>query len=326
MLQSKQWISEQDKDELLLPTWQRLVDLMADLCSTPAGFIVQAGSDKYKIIIANQSVENPYSANVTIESDVNIFCREVVKQDTNLYIGNATERPEWHSNPEVSEDGFNTYLGYPLHWPDGSVFGTICVMDYAKTEFDDRYHKLMLHFRDMAERELDLLDKNIQLENTALCDDLTNLFNRKGFFLAAKQLIKSAKRDRATICICYFDIDNLKPINDNYGHQVGDEIINSFAKHLKETFREVDVIARFGGDEFVVMCQETTQLDISTIINRLSDFINDKEYQPKLSFSYGYASINANAVDDEVVENLIKLADDEMYKNKDSKKANSIDK
>jgi len=323
MLQSKKWISEQDKHELLLPAWQRLVDLMAELCSTPAGFIVQAGGDKYKVIIANRSVENPYSANITIESDVNIFCREVVKQDCSLYVGNATELPEWHSNPEVSEDGFNTYLGYPLHWPDGSVFGTICIMDYAKTEHNDKYHKLMLHFREMAERELDLLNKNIQLENTALSDDLTHLLNRKGFFLAAKQLIKSAKRDRATICICYFDIDNLKPINDNYGHQAGDRFIKSFAKHLKETFREVDIIARFGGDEFVVMCQETTQLDISTIINRLSDFISNENYQPKLSFSYGYASINASAVDDKIVENLIKLADDEMYKNKESKRANS---
>ena len=178
----------------------------------------------------------------------------------------------------------------------------------------------------LIREELDLLNKNIQLENTASCDDLTYLFNRKGFFLAAKQLIKSAKRDRASVCICYFDIDNLKPINDNYGHQVGDEIIKSFATHLKDTFREVDVIARFGGDEFVVMCQETTQLDISTIINRLSDFISEKKYQPELTFSYGYASINASAVDDEVIENLIKLADDEMYKNKDAKKTNNGDK
>lgn len=320
MLLSKKWISEQDKGDLLLPAWQRLVDLMAELCGTPAGFIVQAGNGKYKVIIANQSVENPYNADMTVDEDVNLFCREVVRQDSCLYVGNATELPEWQTNPEVTEDGFNTYLGYPLHWPDGSLFGTICVMDFAKTESEERYHKLMGHFRDMAERELDLLNKNIQLESSALCDDLTSLFNRKGFFLAAEQLIKSAKRDRATISICYFDLDNLKPINDNHGHQAGDEVIKSFAQHLKNTFREVDVIARFGGDEFVVICQEAKQLDVSGMICRLTEMLEKQNDAIKTSFSYGYASISADAIDNEVVERLIKLADDEMYKDKSAKK------
>lgn len=320
MLISNKWVFEQDKDDLLLPAWQRLVDLMAELCGTPAGFIVQAGDDNYKVIIANESEENPYSANATIDADVNIFCREVVRQDCCLYVGNATERKEWQSNPEVSEDGFNTYLGYPLHWPDGSVFGTICIMDFAKTDFDDRYYKLMMHFREMAERELELLNKNIQLQQFALSDDLTQLYNRKGFFIAVEQLLKSAKRENANICICYFDIDDLKPINDNYGHQVGDKVIILFAQHLKATFREVDVIARFGGDEFVVMCQESQRLDVAKIVQRLADNIAKVQQQPKVSFSYGYASIKASDVNNDAVENMIKLADDNMYQDKAEKK------
>ena len=320
MLQPEQWIYEQDRDELLLPAWQRLVDLMAELCGTPAGFIVQAGDEKYKVIIANQSVENPYGAGVTIDSDVNIFCREVVRQDTGLYVGNATDQDEWISNPEVSEDGFNTYLGYPLHWPDGSTFGTICVMDFLKTDYDSRYHKLIQHFRDMAERELSLLDKNIQLESSAATDHLTNLFNRKGFFIAAEQLFKSAKRNKANIGISYFDIDNLKPINDTYGHKVGDEVIMSFARYLRETFREVDIIARFGGDEFVVMCQGEKQLDITIMIRRLNELLAQNDQQPSLTFSYGYASLNAESLESDVVERLINMADGEMYKDKETKK------
>lgn len=320
MLVTKKWISEQDKEKLLLPAWQRLVDLMAELCGTPAGFIVQAGDEKYKVIIANESVENPYSANVTIDSDVNLFCREVVRQDTWLYVGNATEREEWFSNPEVTDDGFNTYLGYPLHWPDGSVFGTICVMDFVKTNYDKRYHKLMLHFREMAERELELLNKNIQLESSALSDDLTNLFNRKGFFFAAEQLLKTAKRDNSTVSVSYFDIDNLKPINDEFGHQVGDEIILRFADYLKTTFREVDVIARFGGDEFVVMCQAVNSDALNIMLERLQCLVSSQNSIPKLSYSYGFSSVPASAINEQIVAEMIKLADDEMYRNKGQKK------
>lgn len=320
MLSLNKWISEQDKGLILLPAWQRLVDLMADLCSTPAGFIVQAGSDKYKIIIANKSAENPYAEGITIDSDVNIFCREVVRKDAYIYVGNATEKSEWKSNPEVTEDGFNTYLGYPLHWPDGSVFGTICVMDYIKTDYGERYHKLLKHFSEMAELELDLLSKTIQFEHLALSDDLTNSLNRKGFFFTAQQLIKSAKRNKAQVCVCFFDIDNLKKINDNFGHQMGDEVITLFAQYLKNVFREVDIIARFGGDEFVVLLQESKQLDISSLINRLSSLVNSNEQNSHLSFSYGYSSINAADIDIESLDHLIKSADDEMYKNKVSKR------
>lgn len=322
MLLYEQWISEQDKEGLLLPAWQRLVDLMAELCDMPASFIVQAGKEHYKVIIANQSVENPYDANMTIKSDVNIFCKKVVEQDAWLYEGNATDRQEWQTNPEVSDDGFNTYLGYPLHWPDGSVFGTICVMDFKKTDLDDRYYKLMAHFREMAERELDLLNKNIQLENIALSDGQTGLLNRKGFYLAAEQLLKSIIRDKENICIWYFDIDNLKPINDNFGHEVGDEAIRKFSAELRHTFRDVDIIARFGGDEFVVMCKEKQRAQEANIITRLTNYLNAENPHPKLSFSYGYV---AKTLGDEgmsmaTVEDMIKNADSKMYQYKKLKK------
>lgn len=320
---SKQCILEQDNEQLLLPSWQRLVNLMADLCDTPAGFIVQAGNGMYKVIIANESVENPYEAGVTIDADVNIFCAKVVKQDNWLYVSNATESPEWTNNPEVTEDGFNTYLGYPLHWPDGSVFGTICVMDFLKTDYDERYHRLLEHFRDMAELELDLLSKTLQFKNLALTDELTSLFNRKGFFIAAKQILKSAKRDKATVYVCYFDIDNLKPINDNFGHQVGDEIIKLFAHHLKRAFREIDVIARFGGDEFVVLLQEVKTIDIAKLIHRLRLLINSNNPEPNLSFSFGYSSMNCTNMDIKALESLIMSADREMYANKKAKKASN---
>ena len=319
-LPSDNWISDQEKAKLLVPAWQRLVNLMAELCETPGGFIVQAKNEKYRIIVSSESDENPYGAGATIDEDVNIFCREVVKQNKALYVSNATERPEWQSNPEVTEDGFNSYLGYPLHWPNGETFGTICVMDFAKTNYDDRYYRLIEHFRDMAERELELLSKNIQLEGYALNDDLTSLLNRKGFLIASEQVLKFAKRSGKFIGVLYFDLDNLKAINDNHGHQMGDKAISKFAEHLKTSFREVDVIARFGGDEFVVLFHEATPKDTQVMIQRLFELVKQEKSHPEISFSYGYASSASNEVDAEKIEQLLKRADDQMYINKRAKK------
>lgn len=320
VLSTNQWITDQDKAEYLIPGWQRLVNLMSELCDSPGGFIVQAGEDDYKVIISHESEENPYSAGAMISTDVNMFCREVVQRDKELYVGNASERPEWLSNPEVTEDGFNTYLGYPLHWPNGAIFGTICIMDFAKTNYDDRYFRLIEHFRDMAEKELDLLSKNIQLESYALNDELTNLLNRKGFSLATEHIIKFAKRESEAIGVFYFDLDNLKALNDNHGHQVGDQAIKKFAQHLTATFRDTDAIARFGGDEFLVLFIRKQPNDADVMLKRLTKLVESETSHPSISFSHGYTSSPVTELCANKLEALIQIADKKMYEVKRTKK------
>ena len=316
MLITQEWISEQDQESLLISAWQRLVNLMAELCDTPAGFIVQADSTEFKVIIANDKPENPYSAGSSISANVNIFCRKVVELNHPVYEGRATEKEEWLDNPEVTDDGFNTYLGYPLHWPDGSVFGTICVMDLAKSEYDERYYKLIGHFRDMAERELELCDKNLQLKNIAFSDDLTKVLNRKGFFETAVDALAQTSQNTPTVHICYFDIDNLKPINDNHGHNIGDQVIQRFAAHLIKAFGSTGIIARFGGDEFVIMVIDETTDEVNTKLKLLETSVAQDDLSPQLCYSSGYVSAAIASDDNKSLESLIGAADKKMYQNK----------
>lgn len=316
MLITQEWVSKQQQESLLIAAWQRLVNLMAELCDTPAGFIVQADETEFKVLVANEKPENPYDAGSAIGADVNIFCRKVVQQDQPLFEGRATESAEWLDNPEVSEDGFNTYLGYPLHWPNGSVFGTICVMDQEKTEYDERYHTLLGHFRDMAEKELELCDKNMQLKALAFQDDLTKVLNRKGFFDKALALLQQNEKNSSIAHICYFDIDNLKPINDSYGHGAGDDVIQRFAKHLTSVFANQGIVARFGGDEFVVMLLEDEELNIEQNISQLQQAVMVEKLSPELRYSLGHASglmVNPDTIS---LESLIRDADKKMYQNK----------
>lgn len=319
MLITPDWVSKQDQESLLISAWQRLVNLMAELCDTPAGFIVQAGSEEFKVVIANEKPENPYSAGATIGANVNIFCRKVVELNQPLYEGKASENPEWIDNPEVTDDGFNTYLGYPLHWPDGSVFGTICVMDLAKSDYDKRYNTLLEHFREMAEKELELCDTNLQLTNLAYTDHLTNVLNRKGFYEKAKAVLIEELKYETPTYICYFDIDNLKPINDSYGHRIGDTVIKRFAQHLTNAFGDLGLIARFGGDEFVVMLNPEPDFDVATHLQQLNELIAGEESEPKLCYSSGLASKLIKAQDIPELEQLIGEADRKMYQNKPPK-------
>jgi diguanylate cyclase (GGDEF)-like protein len=98
-----------------------------------------------------------------------------------------------------------------------------------------------------------------ELRQLAVTDELTCLFNRRGFFAAATQELKRAVRKTENLLLFFCDVDDLKKINDTYGHQEGDLALIRVADALEKTFRGSDVVARLGGDEFVVLALETNE-------------------------------------------------------------------
>ncbi|HQB65920.1 MAG TPA: GGDEF domain-containing protein [Fibrobacteraceae bacterium] len=123
--------------------------------------------------------------------------------------------------------------------------------------------------------------------------------------------------------ILFFDLDDFKPINDNYGHQVGDVVLKEISKRLKDILRPMDVLARFGGDEFVAAVYDVhSELELANIKERLINGalkpIAMNELELKIGVSVG-SSIYPIQTDD--LEELLKLADKDMYYQKRNKKA-----
>ncbi len=140
--------------------------------------------------------------------------------------------------------------------------------------------------------------KNMENELLRLsyADDLTGLCNRRGFFNLMEHQLKLAKRQNKKLFLLYADIDNFKKINDKYGHKEGDRALIEVARILKNTYRESDIIARIGGDEFVVFPIETSEDYVETISARLQknfetyNLKNSLDY--KLSMSVGISSFD----------------------------------
>ncbi len=155
----------------------------------------------------------------------------------------------------------------------------------------------------------------------SLTDDLTGLYNRRGLFTLAEHNLKKIKRQKTEHFLFFADLDNLKKINDAYGHSEGDRALTGFANILKTTFRESDVIARIGGDEFVVFPIALTEDDEDSIIRRLQDNLDsynlDGDHDYRLSFSYGIARCFPDANCN--VDDLLVVADKLMYRNKNQK-------
>jgi diguanylate cyclase (GGDEF)-like protein/PAS domain S-box-containing protein len=157
-----------------------------------------------------------------------------------------------------------------------------------------------------------------ELRTMSLRDEMTSLYNRRGFVTLAEQQLKIANRVKKGMLMIFADLDGLKQINDTFGHQEGDRALIDFASILKKTFRESDIIARYGGDEFVILSLETPEFGVDIMIKRLREqlsYYNRYENRPySLSLSMGFARFDPeNPLS---LHDLLVKADNMMYEQK----------
>lgn len=161
-----------------------------------------------------------------------------------------------------------------------------------------------------------------ELITLSLIDELTGLHNRRSFMALAAQHLHLARRMNSRFLILFADVDNLKDINDNFGHHAGDEALIRIADIFRRTFRKSDIIARMGGDEFIVLASSTSHANIADITKRLFtniDKANSEQHMPfKLSISLGMARYDNEK--SQTVEDLIREADAALYQDKRSKR------
>ncbi|MGH7469351.1 MAG: sensor domain-containing diguanylate cyclase [Longimicrobiales bacterium] len=168
--------------------------------------------------------------------------------------------------------------------------------------------------RDISERKR----AEAVLRNMSLTDPLTGLYNRRGAITLVDQQLKIAERLGRSLLLVYADLNHLKQINDTHGHTAGDSALLEVAEVLQETFRESDIIARIGGDEFVVLAMESSGADENSIRRRLLDTLTARNalgVRPfDLSLSIGVARFDPDRA--RAFEELLGEADRLMYEDK----------
>lgn len=178
-----------------------------------------------------------------------------------------------------------------------------------------------LHFifqvQDITERKR----AEAAIQTLSLADELTGLYNRRGFLAFCKQHLRTIRRTNKGIVMVYADLDGLKGINDSFGHKEGDRALVKAAELLKETFRSSDVLGRLGGDEFTILAAVDPDGGREKLLERLRekfDNYNALRLSPyDLSISVGVVQLDPEASDS--MEDLIAAADAAMYENKRGK-------
>ncbi len=280
--------------------------------TNPEGKIIKANQILIQML-GYQNISDLENLNVK-----DLYIKPKDRENHLIKLGTATTR---YANIEIRcRDGRTLWCrDYPEAVMDATgkiVFYDGILIDIsAEKNTEDKLKKAL---RQLAQSNKERKKMIAALESLTLEDHLTGLYNRRGFTTIAKEYLQLATRKKTEMYLLYIDLDDLKKINDTYGHNKGDFVLVALAEILQKTFRESDIKARIGGDEFAIFPIDTHMNGVHSALARLEKSIDDynatTEHQPLLSVSTGVSCYNP-AKPCSVNELLIK-ADSLMYEEK----------
>ncbi|MEO1594784.1 MAG: sensor domain-containing diguanylate cyclase [Pseudomonadota bacterium] len=237
------------------------------------------------------------------------FCGHAILDDAVFFVENAAEDERFHDNPLVTgEPDIRFYAGRPIKSPEGHRIGTLCLIDRKPRTLTDTEFKMLDDLARMVEEEFVLLAQSS-------VDELTQLINRRGLYAVTSHVLPLCERLGTIAELIYFDLNDFKRINDSHGHRAGDAALIEFSRLLTRCFRSADVIARIGGDEFVVLMTATTN-QAGAALQRLAQMRDElaPEMRERIHWSAGIAAFDAERHTS--VDALISDADAAMYSHK----------
>lgn len=286
-----------------LESEKRFQDLLEHL---PVG--VYRTSPDGKIIEANQALANMlgYESHEDLK-DINVKDLYVREKDRADHLKKLDEKGTFFTEFELRHKDGQTIWGrdYPR-----AVIGSGGKIIY--------YNGILLDITMQKNAEEELKEALKKLETLSLRDDLTGLYNRRGFFTIAVEHFKMADRKREKMFLLFMDLDNLKQINDTLGHHKGDQALVGIANILNTTFRQSDIKGRMGGDEFAVFPIDATQIGMEKAMSRLKKnietFNKSKDNPFQLSVSMGVSHYDPEHPS--TIDELLVRADKIMYEEK----------
>ncbi|HDP70610.1 MAG TPA: sensor domain-containing diguanylate cyclase [Actinobacteria bacterium] len=244
----------------------------------------------------------------------------ILKEGKPFVIGD-TSKSELFKNPVAIKEGIKSLIAVPLFTED-RVVGIIYVDDFKPRNFTKSEVRLVSLFATQAAVAVNNAQLHEKTKELAITDGLTKVFNHRHFRETLENEIIRADRYHHPLSLTMMDIDCFKKYNDIYGHFEGDVLLKDISDLLKRYTREMDFVARYGGDEFVIISPETDKERAVEMAERIrvevvESFFGSEEAYKSVTMSLGVASFPTDAVS---VDDLIKKADAALYKAKRAKR------
>lgn len=169
-------IEDIEIEDDIIDEWQNILNIIADLLNVPAALIMRVHNNTIEVFLKSENSENVYKKGEEANLNTGLYCETVMSKVDELLVPDALEDPLWDHNPDI-ELGMISYLGYPLVWPEGEIFGTICVLDKKKNNYSDKYKTILLQFRKTIQLYIEKVYEHNKLKRSyeklqSLNDDL----------------------------------------------------------------------------------------------------------------------------------------------------------
>ncbi len=282
--------------------FDRVTRLARHLFQVPMAFVtlIDANRQWFKSSVGLEVFEMPRETS---------FCAHALHDDAVMVVPNALTDPRFANNPNVTgEPRIRFYAGCPLKAPNGARLGTLCIVDRKSRTLGAED---LAALRDLAA----IVEDEIAALQMAMQDELTKIANRRGFMITAQQSLALCTRHRLPASLVFLDLDGFKAINDTWGHAEGDLALLTFADQLQKTFRESDIFARIGGDEFAVFLANVTRAQANLIFMRFAEELRKRAGEAARGYDIRYSSgiIEYKPGTHETIEDMLAEGDALMY-------------
>ncbi len=305
-----------DLDEVLA----RVLAAVGDVVSVDVSSIILIGDRGMLSGIGRSGFTGFHKKMETLKNlSINDFqtLRTMKRTGSPLLIPDIALYPAWSSL--AGDTQTHSYLGCPIKIK-GKVAGFLSLENIKPGFFNREHVDKLQSFVDLAATAIENAHLQQETQKLAISDELTALFNRRGLMDLGRREIDRARRFNHPLSAAIMDLDNFKSINDTYGHIAGDQILNQVADCCRSGFREIDIIARYGGDEIVVLLIENNLDQAYQIANRFRESIASRVFKTdagnlSTTISIGVAELSKDT--DNLTE-LIDTADRALYMAKEA--------
>ena len=303
---SSAFISSENMDLVM----EDLIEKVLLITDVHAGFLMMT-EDRQLKLRTNKGI-SPDLQKFINAGGIETLCNDALKIQEPMYI---VERSDISKIPVLREEGFVFIAAIPL-LSSQKIVGLLFLASRVSKEMDFDFAALLSLVGNHVSHIIDKIKLFQETERLSVTDGLTGLFNSRHFYKNLDLEISRTKRYGSSFSLMLFDIDNFKKLNDTYGHQAGDEVLQELARILTSVSRETDIVVRYGGEEFVIILPNTLEEEAIALATRILQSVQEAKIKinatekVSITVSGGVASFPQNA---STAKSLLNAADSAMY-------------
>lgn len=284
--------------ESIIKKWQLLIDTAARLAKVPSGLIMRLNEKTIEVFLRSNTDGNPYEAGEESELVYGLYCETVIGTQKKLLVPDATKSNVWGKNNPDVDINMISYLGFPINWPDGEVFGTVCLLDSKKNYYNKDYENLLRQIKQNIENDLEILvlnnllkAKNTQLQQSNYTKSrFLSLISHdiRGSIGTIDELIKTIVTD-----FDEFDKNRIKLI------------LKSLSQNVSTTYETLENLLSWSKNDIVQLQPDIKSIDIINLIEKILHHFKQPIQIKGIKVSKSYYSNKAFVSTD---ENMITVA------------------